>query len=59
MRLSLLEINPSKKSKSIYLKTKGKSAKALQVVESEKETPNWDSNDGSCGEEMAFMTKWF
>lgn len=50
---------PPKKSKSIALKSKGKSSKALQVIESNQETPYGDYEDGSDAEEMAFMTKRF
>lgn len=38
---------PPKKSKSIALKSKGKSSKALQVIESNQETPYGDYEDGS------------
>ena len=44
--LSLNEHEPTKKSKSIALPSKGKTSKALKVVESEEEdSPNGDSDE--------------
>ncbi|XP_024628701.1 uncharacterized protein [Medicago truncatula] len=42
--ISLNEHESSKKSKSIALPSRGKSSKALKVVESEEESPDGDSN---------------
>jgi len=43
--ISLNEHEPSKKSKSIALPSKGKSSKALKVIESEDESPDGDSDE--------------
>ena len=43
--ISVNEHEPAKKSKSIALPSKGKSSKALKVVESEEESPNRDSDE--------------
>jgi len=43
--ISLNEHEPAKKSKSIALPSKGKSSKALKVIESEKESPDGDSDE--------------
>jgi len=43
--MSLNEHEPSKKSKSIALPSKGKSSKALKVIESEEESPDGDSHE--------------
>jgi len=45
MRISLNEHEPAKKSKSIALPSKGKSSKALKVIESEDEPPDGDSDE--------------
>jgi len=49
--LSLNEHEPAKKSKSIALPSKGKSSKALKVIESEEE----ESPDGDSDEDPAEM----
>jgi len=43
--MSLNEHEPSKKSKSIARPSKGKSFKALKVVQSEEESPDRDSDE--------------
>jgi len=43
--ISLNEHEPAKKSKYIALPSKGKSSKALKVIESEEESPNGDSDE--------------
>jgi len=43
--ISLNEHEPAKKSKSLALPSKGKSSKALKVIESEKESPDGDSDE--------------
>jgi len=43
--ISLNEHEPAKKSKSIALPSKGKSSKALKVIESEEESPDGDSDE--------------
>jgi len=43
--ISLDEHEPAKKSKSISLPSKGKSSKALKVIESEEESPDGDSDE--------------
>ena len=43
--ISLNEHEPAKKNKSIVLPSKGKSSKALKVIESEKESPDEDSDE--------------
>jgi len=48
---------PVKKSMSIALISKGKSAKALQAIESEEETLDGDSEIDSNVQEMAYLTK--
>jgi len=53
--ISLNEHEPSKKSKSIALPSKGKSSKALKVIESEEESPNGDS-DEDLAEMMAMLS---
>jgi hypothetical protein len=57
--IELVEDEPSKESKSIGLKSKEKSAKALQASESEEETPNGGSDNDSYVEEMTYLTKRF
>jgi len=44
-KISLNEHEPAKKSKSIALPSKGKSSKALKVVESEEESPDRESDE--------------
>jgi len=53
--ISLNEHKPVKKSKSIALPSKGKSSKALKVIESEEESPDGDSNDDPA-EMMAMLS---
>jgi len=43
--ISLNEHEPTKKSKSIDLPSKGKSSKALKVIESEEDSPDGDFNE--------------
>ena len=43
--ISLNEHEPTKKSKSIALPSKGKSSQALKVVDSEEESPDGDSDE--------------
>jgi len=43
--ISLNEHEPAKKRKSITLPSKGKSSKALKVIESEEESPDGDSDE--------------
>jgi len=43
--ISLNEHEPAKKSKSIALPSRGKSSKALKVLESEEESPDGDSDE--------------
>jgi len=43
--ISLNEHKPAKKSKSIALPSKGKSSKALKVIESKEESPDGDSDE--------------
>ena len=43
--LSLNEHESVKKSKSIALPSKGRSSKALKVIESEEKSPDGDSNE--------------
>lgn len=57
--MDLVDDEPTKKSKCIALKYKEKSGKALPAVESEEETLEGDSKDGSNAEEMTFLTKTF
>jgi len=54
--ISLNEHEPAKKSKSIALPTKGKSSKALKVIESEEESPDGDSDEDPA-EMMAMLSK--
>jgi len=53
--ISLNELEPAKKGKSIALPSKGKSTKALKVVESEEESPDGDS-DEDLAEKMAMLS---
>jgi predicted solute-binding protein len=53
--ISLNEHEPAKKSKSIALPSKGKSSKALKVVESEEETSDGDSSEDPA-EKMAMLS---
>ncbi|XP_039688653.1 lisH domain-containing protein C1711.05-like [Medicago truncatula] len=53
--ISLNEHESSKKSKSIALPSKGKSSKALKVVESEEESPDGDSDEDPT-EKMAMLS---
>jgi len=55
--MEIIGDEPTKKSKSIALKSKGKSAKALQALESNEETLEGDFDNGSDVEEMVFLTK--
>ena len=55
--MSLNEHEPSKKSKSIALPSKGKSSKALKVIESEEESPNGGSNEDHT-EKMPRWKRW-
>jgi hypothetical protein len=48
---------PVKKSKSIALTSKGKSAKVVQSAESEEETPGGESDNDSDLEKMAYLTQ--
>jgi len=53
--ISLNEHEPAKKSKSIALPSKGKSSKALIVIESEDESPDGDSDEDPT-EKMAMLS---
>jgi len=53
--ISLNEHESGKKSKSIGLSSKGKSLKALKVIESEEESPDGDSNEDPA-EMMAMLS---
>jgi len=53
--ISLNEHEPAKKSKSIALPSKGKSPKALKVIESEDESPDGDSDEDPT-EKMAMLS---
>lgn len=53
--ISLNEHEPSKKSKSIALPSKGKSSKALKVVEYEEESPDGDPDEDHI-EKMAMLS---
>ena len=53
--MSLNEHGPSKKSKSVALPPKGKSSKALKVIESEEESPGRDSDEDPT-EKMAMLS---
>jgi len=53
--ISLNEHEPTKKSKSISLPSKGKSSKALKVIESEEESPDGDSDEDPT-EKMAMLS---
>ena len=55
--MELIGVEPTNKSKSIALKSKGKSVKTFQVVVSEEETLEGDSEDSYNVEVMAFFTK--
>jgi len=55
--MDLIGDEPTKKSKSIVVKSKGKFFKSLQVVEFKEEALEGDSVDGSEDEEMTFLTK--
>jgi len=55
--IELLGDEPTKKSKIIVLKSKGKYDKGLQAVESEEEAPSEDSEESSDVEEITFFTK--
>jgi len=55
--MSLNEHESSKKTKSIVLPSKGKSSKALKVIESEEESPDRDSDeDPAVVEKMAMLS---
>jgi hypothetical protein len=55
--LSLNEHEPVRKVKSIALPSKGKSSKALRVVESEEDSPEGDSDvDPAIAEEMGLLS---
>jgi len=59
--ISLNEHEPAKKSKSITLPSKGKSSKALKVIESEEESLDGDSDedpDGQEEQEVLEHKKW-
>jgi len=53
--ISLNEHEPAKKSKSIALPSKGKSSKALKVIESKEESPDGDSDEDPA-EKMAMLS---
>jgi len=53
--ISLNEHEPTKKSKSIALPSKGKSSQALKVVDSEEESPDGDSDEDPT-EKMAMLS---
>ena len=53
--ISLNEHEPAKKSKFIALPSKGKSSKALKVIESEEESPDGDSDEDHA-EMMAMLS---
>jgi hypothetical protein len=53
--ISLSEHEPAKKSKYIALPSKGKSSKALKVIESEDESPDGDSDEDPT-EKMAMLS---
>ena len=53
--ISLIEHELAKKSKFIALPFKGKSSKALKVIESEEESPDGDSNEDPA-EMMAMLS---
>jgi len=53
--ISLNEHEPAKKSKSIALPSKGKSSKALKVIESEEQSPDGDSDEDPA-EKMAMLS---
>jgi transketolase N-terminal domain/subunit len=57
--MELLGNDPSTKSKFIALKSKGKTIKALQAVESEEYIPKEDLEEGSDEDEMAFDLRGF
>jgi len=55
--MSLNEHEPSKKTKSIALPSKGKSSEALKAIESEEESPDGDSDeDPAVVEKMAMLS---
>jgi len=54
--IGLNEQEPVIKPKSIALKSKGKSTKALKVNESEDDSPADDSNEDPVAEEMAMLS---
>jgi len=53
--IGLNEHEPAKKNKSITLPSKGKSSKALKVIESEEESPDRDSDEDPT-EKMAMLS---
>jgi len=53
--ISLNEHEPAKKSKSIALPSKGKSSKALKVIESKEESLDGDSDEDPT-EKMAMLS---
>ena len=53
--ISLNEHEPTKKSKSIALPSKGKSSKALKVIKSEEKSPDGDSDEDPA-EMMAMLS---
>jgi len=55
-KISLNEHEPAKKSKSIALPSKGKSSKALKVIESEEESPDGDSDEDPA-KKMAMLNR--
>jgi len=55
LEISLNEHEPAKKRKSIALPSKGKSSKALKVIESEEESPDGDSDEDHA-EMMAMLS---
>jgi len=55
--MSLNEHEPSKRTKSIALPSKGKSSKALKVIESKEESPDGDSDeDPAVVEKMVMLS---
>jgi hypothetical protein len=59
LKIESVEDELDKKSKSIALTSKGKSAKALQATESEEETPYGGFNNDSRAEDMTYFTERF
>jgi hypothetical protein len=53
--ITLNEHDSAKKTKSIALSSKGKSSKALKVIESEEESPDGDSDEDPA-EKMAMLS---